>query len=88
MSLSASRRFLLAACRSGAPTDYFRWREIGAALGYGEMECEQAVRSLDAQKLLILLHDGQARLLKAGWDLAAQLEQRIGAAPERGPRRR
>lgn len=84
MGMSTSRRFLLKACRSGTPTDYFRWREVGTSLGYGDMETEQAVRSLDAQKLVILLHDGNARLLKAGRELADQLELRGGAEANGG----
>lgn len=74
MGLSSSLRFLREANRIAGAGDYFRWTAVGAALGYSDDKSIRAVKSLDERKLLILLVEGQARLLGAGRRLAAELE--------------
>ena len=73
MGLSTSQRFLIEAGRVAGPEDYFRWREIGDTLGYTEAESSTAARSLCERKLLVILSDGDARLLPAGRERVEQL---------------
>jgi len=47
---------------------------VAAALGYTDDQSIRALNSLDQRKLLILLVEGNARLLAAGRRLAQQLE--------------
>jgi hypothetical protein len=77
MGLSSSQRFLVSACRSAGPGEYFRWQQVGADLGYSESETHEAVRSLDQRKLLILLVEGNARVLDAGRALAERLATKL-----------
>jgi hypothetical protein len=74
MGLSSSLRFLREANRIAGTGDYFRWSAVGAALGYSDDQSIRALESLDERKLLILLVDGHARLLRAGRRRAAELE--------------
>ena len=90
MGLSTSQQFLVQAHRAAGSGDYFRWRAVGVAVGLSDAESDQAVRSLDARRLLVLLSEGEARLLAAGRDLARRLEAKslAAAAPAgRGGRR-
>jgi len=74
MGLSSAHRFLREASRAAGAGDYFRWQAVGAALGYTDDQSIRAVNSLDERKLLILLVEGNARLLGAGRRLAQELE--------------
>jgi hypothetical protein len=74
MGLSSSHRFLREANRAAGAGDYFRWPAVGAALGYTDDQSIRALSSLDERKLLILLVEGNARLLGAGRRLAQELE--------------
>jgi len=47
---------------------------VGAALGYTDDQSLRALNALDQRKLLILLVEGNARLLGAGRRLAQELE--------------
>ena len=82
MGLSVTQAFLLGAYRAAGPEQYFRWREVGAGLGYSGEQSEHAVRSLDERGLLVLLAEGNARLCATGAALASHLE----AKALRGPR--
>ena len=91
MGLSTSKQFLLEASRQAGTQDYFRWRAIGEGIGYSEAQSLSAVKSLDEQKLLILLIDGTARLLDAGRVMAGRLEGKAAAnqpTPSRSKGRR
>jgi hypothetical protein len=79
MGLSTTRRFLVEATRTAAG-DYFRWRQVGVALGHSEAEAGRLIQSLNDRKLIILLRDGDARLLTAGRDLARQLEAKSSSS--------
>ena len=46
MGLSVTQRFLCEACRLAGTQDYFRWGDVGAALGYSDAQSEIAMRSL------------------------------------------
>lgn len=87
MGLSATQQFLLGAHRAAAAEDYFRWHAVGATLGYSEAQSRAALQSLNERKLVILLTDGNARLLDAGRQLAIQLERKNGEARTTGGRR-
>jgi len=85
MGLSTAQKFLVEANRSTGTGEYFRWRTVGTTLGYSEEESHRAVRSLDERKLLILLNDGNARMLVSGRQLAARLLAKpSGEAVKRG----
>ena len=58
------------ASRAAGPGNYFRWQSVGSALGFSAAQSEQTMRSLDERKLVILLLDGDARLLEAGRRIA------------------
>lgn len=73
MSLSVTQQFLVEATHAAGSTDYFRWKNVGKTLGFSEAESDRAVRSLDERKLLIVLAEGEARLLDSGRQLAARL---------------
>ena len=79
MGLSNSQRFLIKANASTGAGEYFRWQQVGDALGYSGAETDQAVRSLADRKLLIRLLEGNARILDAGRALAT----RLGSKPSR-----
>jgi hypothetical protein len=81
MGLSVTQTFLVGACRAAGPEQYFRWREVGAGLGYSAEQSEHAVRSLDERGLLVLLTEGNARLCAAGAALATQLETKALRVP-------
>ena len=92
MGLSTTKQFLLEASRNAGTQDYFRWRDVGEGMGYSEAQALSAVKTLDEQKLLILLVGGVARLLEAGRLLAARLEGKsaakgTGATKSTGKRR-
>jgi len=74
MGLSAAQQFLVEATRTAGRSDYFRWQSVGAAIGFSTAQSDTAVRSLGDRKLVILLLEGNARLLDAGRQLAARLE--------------
>jgi hypothetical protein len=73
MGLSSAHRFLCEANRAAGTGEYFRWQAVGAALGYTDDQSIRALNSLDDRKLLILLVEGNARLLGAGRRLAHEL---------------
>ena len=74
MGLSVTQAFLVGAGRAAGPEQYFRWRDVGAGLGYSGEQSEHAVRSLDERGLIVLLTEGNARLCATGAALASQLE--------------
>ena len=74
MGLSLAHRFLREANRAAGAGDYFRWPAVGSALGYTDDQSLRALNALDQRKLLILLVEGNARLLGAGRRLAQELE--------------
>jgi Mn-dependent DtxR family transcriptional regulator len=74
MALSPTNRFLREAYRIAGPADYFRWADVARALGYSDDKSIRALQSLDQRKLLIVLVEGNARLLRAGRELAARLD--------------
>ena len=76
--MSATQRFLVEASRAAGTGCYFRWQAVGSSLGISAAESERTMRSLDERKLVILLLDGDARLLDAGRRLA---EKTGDAAP-------
>ena len=82
MQLSVAQRFLVEATRATGPDEYFRWHAVAATLGYSEAEARQAMQSLDDRKLVILLLEGNARLLDAGRQMGAKLEARLIRAGE------
>jgi hypothetical protein len=69
--MSTTQRFLIEASRAAGSGRYFRWRSVGSTLGYSAAESEKTMRALDERKLVVLLLDGDARLLDAGRQLAA-----------------
>ena len=73
MGLSISQQFLVEATRAAGSGDYFRWNAVGISMGLSASESEQAVRSLTSRKLVMLLLEGDARLLEAGRQLAVRL---------------
>ncbi|HEY7115508.1 MAG TPA: hypothetical protein VH475_02920 [Tepidisphaeraceae bacterium] len=79
MGQSATQRFLCAAHRATGAGDYFRWETVGTALGFADGDSRRAVESLDQRKLVILLREGNARMLPAGRQLAVELEFRAAA---------
>jgi hypothetical protein len=76
MGLSSTQCFLREAHRAAGPGDYFRWAAVGRTLGYPDDRSIRALKSLEERKLLILLVEGNARLLQAGRRLAVELEAR------------
>lgn len=90
MGLSATQEFLILAARLAATSDYFRWGEVGAAMGCTPQQADALVSSLDERKLLIRLQDGAARILVAGRETAARLDGKLRARGEtaRSPRGR
>ena len=74
MGMSAAQQFLVEATRSAGRTDYFRWQSVGLAIGFSPAQSDNALKSLGERKLIILLSEGNARLLDAGRQLAARLE--------------
>ena len=72
--MSTTQKFLVEANRVAGGSDYFRWRAVGTNLGYSESESDQAMRSLNDRKLVILLLEGDARILAAGRKLALRLD--------------
>ena len=83
MGLSSTQRFLVEASRATGSGDYFRWRQVGATLGHSEAESGRLIQSLNDRSLLILLQEGNARLLPAGRDLARRLDARSSSPPSR-----
>jgi len=75
--MSTTQRFLVEANRLAGGSDYFRWRAVGTSLGFSESEADQAMRSLNDRKLVILLLEGDARILAAGRRLALQLDRTV-----------
>src|SRR4051812_11434837 len=84
MGLSTTQHFLVEAIRAAGAGDYFRWHQVGAALGHSEAESGRLVQSLNDRKLLILLREGDARLLTAGRDLGRRLAAKSAAAAPAG----
>lgn len=82
MGMSATQEFLVLAARLAGTSDYFRWGEVGAAMGYTPQQADALVMSLDARKLLIRLQDGAARILEAGRETAARLDGKLRARGE------
>ena len=78
MGLSASQRFLVEGNRAAGAGDCFRWRGVGDALGYSNAQADEAVQSLGARRLLVLLADGEVRISPAGRQLAQKLEVKMG----------
>ncbi len=76
MGMSNSQRYLVAASLATGAGDYFHCRQVGQTLGYSDAETNAALQSLDDRKLLILLVEGNARLLATGRALASRLETR------------
>ena len=74
MGLSTAQQFLVQATRAAGTDDYFRWQSVGTAIGLTPTQSGVAVRSLGDRKLVILLLEGNARLLAAGRQLAGRLE--------------
>ena len=68
--MSSTQRFLMEASRAAGSGSYFRWQAVGSALGFSAAQSEQTMRSLDERRLVILLLDGDARLLDAGRRIA------------------
>jgi hypothetical protein len=83
MALSMTQRFLLEADNAANPEGYFDARSVGVSLGYTALQSESAVRSLGERKMLIPLTDSKSRLLRAGRDLAIQLNAKLLARPEK-----
>lgn len=77
MGLSVTQRFLVGAIRAAGAGDYFRWDSVGTSLGYSPAEADQAMKSLDERKLVVLLQEGAARLSIAGRRLGGQLEAKL-----------
>ena len=86
MGLSTTKQFLVQAFLKAGAQDYFRWRDVGEGLGITEAQALSAVKTLDEQKLLILLVNGQARLLNAGRAMAGRLEGKAAMGQPEGPR--
>lgn len=74
MALTVAQNFLVHACQTAGMNDYFRWVWVGRTLGMSEPESARAVESLEQQKLVRRLADGEARVLVGGRQLAARLE--------------
>ena len=77
--MNTTQRFLIEASRIVGAGDYFRWHTVGATLGYSPAEAEKAMQSLSERKLVMLLLDGDARLLDAGRQLAVRLASAAAA---------
>lgn len=75
--MKPTQQFLIEASRTVGASDYFRWHTVGAALGYSVAESERTMRVLSERKLVMLLLDGDARLLDAGRQLAARLKSAV-----------
>jgi hypothetical protein len=75
--------FLVGAIRAAGPSDYFRWDAVGTSLGYSQAEADQAVKSLDERKLVVLLQEGGARLSSTGRQLAGKLEAKLNERQRR-----
>lgn len=91
MGLNISQQFLLEAARAAGSGDYFRWAAVGISIGLSPSESDQAVRGLNDRKLVILLLEGDARLLEAGRQLATRLaakESQISRNTGAGGRKR
>jgi hypothetical protein len=73
--MSSTQRFLVAAYQAVGAGEYFRWGPVGERLGYTEERAGELVRSLDERKLVILLLEGNARLLTAGREVAMRLDR-------------
>lgn len=71
--MSAAQQFLLEAARAAGAGGYFRWNAVGLAVGLTASQSHQAMRSLNDRKLVLLLLEGDARLLDAGRVLAARV---------------
>lgn len=77
MGLSISQQFLIEAERAVGPDNCFRWHGVGVALGLTQTESSQAMQSLSDRKLVLLLLEGEARLLDAGRQLAGRLRTKV-----------
>lgn len=75
MGLSITQRFLVAANQIAAPDGCFHWRSVGQAIGISESQSDATTRALDDRRLLIRLVGGEARLLAAGRQRAAELQR-------------
>jgi hypothetical protein len=84
MGLNFSQQFLVEAARAAGSGDYFRWEAVGISLGLSPSESDQAVRSLNDRKLVILLLEGDARLLEACRQLATRLAARESDGSRKG----
>ena len=81
--MNPTQRFLIEASRTVGAGDYFRWHTVGAALGYSAAESERTMQVLSERKLVILLLDGDGRLLEAGRRLVVRLKSASNPASTR-----
>src|SRR5947209_15970906 len=79
--MSSTQRFLAEASRAAGTGRYFRWRTVGSSLGFSAAETEKTMRALDERKLVVMLLDGDARLLDAGRQLATGSRAAPSAPP-------
>ena len=79
MSFTDSQRFLLAADIIARGHDYFQWRVVARMLRWPDNRCKRALQALDANRLLLLLHGEEAKLLAAGRTAARELTARVPA---------
>jgi hypothetical protein len=86
MGLNVSQQLLVEAARAAGSGDYFRWASVGTSIGLSPSESDQAVRCLNDRKLVILLLEGDARLLEAGRQLATRLAAKQPEGSRRSPR--
>jgi hypothetical protein len=62
-------RFLVAADQAAGPANRFRWREVGASLGYSEAESREIADTLGRMVAIALATEREGQMLPLGRQL-------------------